>query len=117
MPATIIHYLLTINLLTFVAYGHDKWKAENPDPKAQPRSIRPNKHRRRKRRKSKRIRHARRRTPEATLLLLAALGGTLGALLAMHLFRHKTRHRKFTIGVPAMLVVQVAAAIGFAILF
>ena len=60
MSATIIiHYLLTINLLTFVAYGHDKWKAENPDPKAQPRKIRTGKKHRKKRRKGKRPRHAR----------------------------------------------------------
>ena len=117
MSATIIiHYLLTINLLTFVAYGHDKRKAENPDPKAQPRKIRTGKKHRKKHRKGKRPRHARRRTPEATLLLLAALGGSPGALLAMHLFRHKTRHRKFTLGVPAILAAQLALGFGLAVL-
>ena len=107
--AIFIHYLLTINLLTFVAYGHDKSKAQNPDPKAAPRKIRSRK--KRKKGRGKRIKNARRRTPEATLLLLAALGGSAGALLAMHLFRHKTRHKKFTIGVPVMLVAQVVLAV------
>lgn len=107
--AIFIHYLLTINLLTFVAYGHDKWKAQNPDPKAAPRKMRSRK--KRKKGRGKRVKNARRRTPEATLLLLAALGGSVGALLAMHLFRHKTRHKKFTIGVPVMLAAQVAVAV------
>ena len=53
----------------------------------------------------------RRRTPKATLLLLAALGGSIGALAAMYIFRHKTLHRKFTIGVPVMLAAQVAVTV------
>lgn len=114
--AIALHYLIAINVLTFVAFGHDKWKAENPDPKAQPRKIRTGKKHRRRRRKGKHPRHTRRRTPEATLLLLAALGGSPGALLAMHLFRHKTRHLKFTLGVPAILVAQLALGIGLAVL-
>lgn len=112
--AVALHYLIAINLLTFFAYGHDKWKAENPDPREAPRSINPRKKkkkRKKKRRHGKRIKHARRRTPEATLLILAAVGGTTGALLAMHIFRHKTRHRKFTLGVPLMLALQVLAAV------
>ena len=44
----------------------------------------------------------------STLLTLAAVGGSAGALLAMHLFHHKTRKKKFTIGVPLMLLVQIA---------
>lgn len=47
------------------------------------------------------------RIPERTLMLSAALGGSLGALIGMYLFRHKTRHPKFTIGIPAILVVQI----------
>ena len=85
-----IYCLLAVNLLTFIAYGHDKWKAQHP-------------------------RRSRRRTPEATLLLLAALGGSPGALLAMNLFRHKTLHRKFTIGVPALLLLQVALALAISL--
>ena len=53
------------------------------------------------------IRH-RRRIPEATLLLLAAAGGSLGCWLGMALFRHKTRHRKFTLGLPLILLAQLA---------
>ncbi len=81
----VIFYLLAANLLTCVTYGVDKWKA----------------------------RHNRWRIPEAALLLLAALGGSIGALLAMRVFRHKTLHRKFRYGIPAILLVQIAAAVFF----
>lgn len=50
------------------------------------------------------------RIPEATLMGVAALGGSLGALLGMYAVRHKTRHLKFTIGVPLILAIQLAAA-------
>ncbi len=79
----VIFYLLTVNLLTFVTYGIDKQKA----------------------------RHNRWRVREASLLLLAALGGSIGALLAMKVFRHKTQHKKFRYGVPAILIVQLAIAV------
>ena len=78
----LLYYLLTANLLTFVTYGIDKHKA----------------------------RHNRWRVREASLLLLAALGGSIGALMAMHLFHHKTQHKKFRYGVPAILLVQLAIA-------
>lgn len=45
------------------------------------------------------------------LLLLAALGGSIGALLGMHLFRHKTQHKKFRYGVPLILLAQAAVAV------
>ena len=51
------------------------------------------------------------RIPEATLMLSAALGGSVGALAGMYTFRHKTKHPKFTIGVPAILAVEIALAI------
>lgn len=76
----ILFYLLAVNLLTFVTYGIDKYKA----------------------------RHNRWRVREASLLLLAALGGSIGTLLAMKVFRHKTQHKKFRFGVPAVLLVQMA---------
>lgn len=77
-----LYYLLAVNLLTFVIYGIDKYKA----------------------------RHNHWRVREASLLLLAALGGSVGALLAMRVFRHKTQHKKFRYGVPAILIIQLAVA-------
>ncbi len=81
----LLYYLLAANLLTFVTYGIDKHKA----------------------------RHNRWRVREVSLLLLAALGGSIGALLAMRVFRHKTQHKKFRYGVPALLLVQLAIACVF----
>lgn len=49
-----------------------------------------------------------RRIPERILMLLAALGGSLGGALGMFLFRHKTRHKKFRIGLPVLLLVHAA---------
>lgn len=54
------------------------------------------------------------RVPEATLLIAAALGGSLGALLAIHLLRHKTNRPKFTVLVPTFLLIHTAV---FAYLF
>ena len=51
------------------------------------------------------------RIPEATLFLVAAIGGSVGSLLGMHLFRHKTKHIKFIVGMPLILAVQVVIAI------
>ncbi len=73
-------YLLLVNAAAFLAFGEDK--------------------RRTKRREW--------RIPEATLMGLAAAGGSLGALAGMRFFHHKTRHRKFTAGVPALLIAQIA---------
>lgn len=81
----IIKYLLAINVLAFAVYGVDKWKA----------------------------RQGRWRVPEATLLGLAALGGSVGAWVAMQLFRHKTKKNKFRYGVPIMFVLQLAAVLFF----
>ena len=80
---TIILYLIAINVVTFLVYGLDKWKAKRDAW----------------------------RISETTLLLLAAAGGSVGALLGMQIFRHKTKHVKFTVGVPAILLVQVALGI------
>ena len=49
------------------------------------------------------------RVPEKTLFLLAALGGAPGAFLGMHLFHHKTKHWYFQFGIPAIMIVQIAA--------
>ena len=51
------------------------------------------------------------RIPEATLMGAAALGGSIGARLGMYTVRHKTRHKKFTLGIPAILAAQVALAV------
>ena len=47
------------------------------------------------------------RIPESTLMLVAALGGSIGSLAGMYAFRHKTKHLKFTLGIPAILVLQL----------
>ena len=51
------------------------------------------------------------RIPERTLFGSALLGGSIGALLGMYTFRHKTKHLSFTLGMPAILITQVALAI------
>jgi uncharacterized membrane protein YsdA (DUF1294 family) len=53
------------------------------------------------------------RIPEKTLIGAAAIGGSIGALCGMYLFRHKTKHLKFTLGIPLILAVQVIAVIFF----
>ena len=85
MRMMLIYYLLAVNVLTFIVYGVDKWKA----------------------------RRGHWRVPEATLMGLAALGGSVGAWLAMQLFRHKTQKKKFRYGVPVLFVLQVAAVVLF----
>ena len=47
------------------------------------------------------------RTPESTLFTIAFVFGALGIFIGMHLFRHKTKHNKFVIGIPAILIVQI----------
>ena len=51
------------------------------------------------------------RIPEKTLFLVAALGGSIGSLLGMYTFRHKTQHQTFTLGMPLILALQVVAAV------
>ena len=50
------------------------------------------------------------RIPEATLMGVAAMGGSIGSLIGMYTVRHKTKHLKFTIGIPLILAVQVVLA-------
>ena len=83
MLAIIIGILLTLNLLTFIIYGVDKFKAKK----------------------------AKWRIPESTLLLLAVFGGSIGAWLGLQVWRHKTQHKKFYIGIPMILTLQVIATI------
>lgn len=76
-------YLIAINLVTFFIYGIDKLKAKR----------------------------GKWRIPESMLLTLAVVGGSIGALLGMLVFRHKTKHKKSIIGVPLILAAQVALLI------
>ena len=60
--------------------------------------------------KSRAKRHAW-RIPERTLFLISLLGGSVGSLAGMYLFRHKPKHMKFVIGMPLILLIQIAACI------
>ena len=51
------------------------------------------------------------RIPEATLMLVTALGGSIGSLIGMYTVRHKTQHPKFTIGIPLILAAQIVLAV------
>ena len=51
------------------------------------------------------------RIRESTLITVAVLGGSVGTMLGMNLFRHKTKHLKFTMGIPAILAVQIITAV------
>lgn len=84
-------YLVLINLAAFLVFGLDKWKA-----------------------KRKEKRESIRRVPEKTLFLLAILGGSVGAILGMRVFHHKTLHKRFRFGLPVILVLQLALAIWIA---
>ena len=74
-------YLAVINIVAFFLYGIDKWKA----------------------------RHDKWRITEARLLWIAVAGGSIGALLGMKVWHHKTKHNKFRFGLPAILILQIAA--------
>lgn len=78
-------YLIIINIVAFAAYGIDKWKAKKDKW----------------------------RTPEKTLILIAAIGGALGAYAGMKYFRHKTQHKKFTICVPLFLFLWIVGLVWF----
>lgn len=77
--------LLVINVVSFAMFGIDKWKAK----------------------------HRKYRIPEAWLMLSAVLGGSVGAVCGMDFFRHKTLHKKFKLGLPLILAVQVLLAAGW----
>lgn len=59
----------------------------------------------------RKAKHNRWRIPEATLMGVAVLGGSIGSLLGMYTVRHKTQHLKFTVGIPVILVAQIFLAI------
>ena len=76
-------YLAAINIIAFFLYGIDKWKA----------------------------RHDKWRITEARLIWIAVFGGSIGALFGMKLWHHKTQHAKFKYGLPAILILQIAAVV------
>ncbi len=77
-------YLIFINIITFFIYGADKYKAQK---------------------KKWRI-------PEKKLFLLALIGGSIGAEAGMLCFRHKTKHLRFMIGIPAIFLFQICILLG-----
>ena len=79
MTEALLYYLIVINIATFLVYGIDKWKAKQGSW----------------------------RISEATLLILAVIGGSIGALLGMNVWRHKTMHKKFKYGLPLILIIQI----------
>ena len=80
MEKVILLWLAGLNLLAFLLCGIDKWKAKK----------------------------GRWRIPEKTLFGLALVGGSIGGILGMKVFRHKTKHNSFKFGFPAILLVQLA---------
>lgn len=86
IPAAVwpIAYVLLMSLTDFVLMGLDKRRSKRPGA---------------------------RRVPERTFFLLALLGGSPGAIAGMYRFRHKTRHWYFVMGLPAILILQIAAVI------
>ena len=78
----ILGYLLAVNITSFLLYGIDKYKAKK----------------------------GRWRISEATLLLMAVIGGSIGAWAGMRLWHHKTMHKKFKYGIPVIIIMQIALA-------
>ena len=76
----ILYYLLAINIASFFLYGIDKYKAKK----------------------------GKWRISEATLLTMAAIGGSIGAWAGMRLWHHKTMHKKFKYGIPLIIIMQIA---------
>ena len=76
----LLYYLIVITIVTFLVYGIDKWKAKQGSW----------------------------RISEASLLILAVIGGSIGALFGMKVWHHKTMHKKFKYGLPLILLVQIA---------
>lgn len=79
----ILIYLLTVNILGFLVMFIDKRKAER----------------------------GKWRIPEKTLFVIAFIGGSIGTIAGMYTFRHKTQKLKFTLGFPAILIIQIIIAI------
>ena len=80
LHSLMMYYLLAVNVVAFAAFGIDKYKAK--------RGLW--------------------RISEATLLLLAVVGGSLGALMGMRIWHHKTQHAKFRFGLPLIILAQIS---------
>ena len=78
-----MYYLLAINFVSFFLYGIDKYKAKK----------------------------GRWRISEATLLMMAVIGGSIGAWVGMRLWHHKTMHKKFKYGIPLIIILQVCLVV------
>ena len=83
MMNIIFGYLLVVNITSFFLYGIDKYKAKK----------------------------GKWRISEATLLLMAVIGGSIGAWVGMRIWHHKTMHKKFKNGIPIIIILQVALAV------
>ena len=83
MGVYILYYLIAINVITFFIYGINKFKAKK----------------------------GKWRIPESTLLLLAIIGGSIGAWFGIKVWHHKTLHKKFKYGIPLIVIIQIAIAI------
>ena len=79
MENILVYYFILISIIAFITIYIDKQKA---------------------------IKHQW-RIKEATLFLISIIGGSLGTLLGMYTFHHKTKHRKFTLGIPVILILQL----------
>ena len=79
----ILGYLLAVNITSFFLYGIDKYKAKK----------------------------GKWRISEATLLMIAVIGGSIGAWVGMRIWHHKTMHKKFKYGIPVIIIFQVALAV------
>ena len=80
------YFLIVVNCFSFLLFGYDKYLAK----------------------------HNKWRISEKNLILVSVLGGAFGSFLGMNFFRHKTKHQKFTIGVPFILALQIIAILLFA---
>ena len=83
MMNIILGYLLAVNIASFLLYGIDKYKAKK----------------------------GKWRVSEATLLMMAVIGGSIGAWAGMRLWHHKTMHKKFKYGIPIIIILQVTIAV------
>ena len=83
--SNILIYLAIINIIGFLSMGFDKFKAK----------------------------HEMWRTKEQTLFVIAIIGGSIGSIAGMYIFRHKTKHTSFTVGMPVILITQIVLIIYF----